>query len=89
MDVVGLIAGAVGGLAAGKGADSSPAIPSPGGVATLASGGIGGILGSLATSGIAGDLGSTVANAAGQLVGGGVAGLIVTAIVGAIFKKKS
>ena len=89
MDVVGLIAGLAGGVAAGKAADGSSSIPSPGGVASLASGGIGGILGWLATSGLAGDMGSTLANAAGQLVGGGIAGLIVTAVVGMVLKKKA
>ena len=40
--VEGLLAGLVGGVLGGKGADSVAAIPSPGGIASLASGGVGG-----------------------------------------------
>lgn len=82
----GIIASTIAGAVAGKGADSSPKVPSPGGLGSLLGGGAGGVLGGLLTSTMAG--GTDIGAIAGQAVGGGVLGLIVTAVLGMILKKK-
>lgn len=88
-----LIAGALGGALGGKGADASAKIPSPGGLGSLITGGLGGLAGGVAggdllskilTSATSG--GIDIANIAGSLVGGGVLGTIVTAVVGMVMK---
>jgi|GEM_PF-2153800 len=84
-----LIAGAIGGALGGKGADASAKIPSPGGLGSLISGGLGGLAGggllnSILANGASG--GFDLATAAGSLVGGGVLGTVVTALVGMVLK---
>ena len=83
-----LIAGAVGGALGGKGADASGKIPSPGGLGSLLSGGLGGLAGGGILQSVMQSGAVDVANMAGSLVGGGVLGTIVTAIVGMVVKKK-
>lgn len=79
-----LIAGALGGALGGKGADMSAKIPSPGGLGSILSGGLGGLAGGGLLNGILGS--DQLAQAAGSLVGGGVLGTIVTAVVGMLMK---
>lgn len=80
-----LIAGALGGALGGKGADMSSKIPSPGGLGSLISGGLGGLAGGGLLNGMLANS-DMVAQAAGSLVGGGVLGIIVTAVVGMVMK---
>jgi hypothetical protein len=92
--IIQVVAGAIGGNAAGgflKNIDLSPLVKT---VSGAAGGGIGGsILQSLipALGGAASGGGFDIATAAGNLVGGGVTGAIVTVVVGliknALFKK--
>lgn len=80
-----LIAGALGGALGGKGADMSAKIPSPGGLGSLISGGLGGLAGGGLLNSILGNS-DMLAQAAGSLVGGGVVGTVVTALVGMVLK---
>ena len=82
----GLLAGAIGGALAGKGADSSGKVPSPGPLGSLITGGLGGLGGGALVDLLAGS--SNIADIAGGLVGGGVLGTIVTAVVGQLVKKR-
>lgn len=90
-----LIAGVVGGALGGKGADATDKIPSPGGLGSLLSGGLGGLAGGALTGGGllnsilgSGGGGLDLPHLAGSLVGGGVLGTIVTALVGLAVKKR-
>lgn len=87
MGLGGLLAGAIGGALAGKGADSSGKIPSPGGLGSLITGGLGGLGGGALVDLLAGK--SEIADIAGGLVGGGVLGTIVTAVVGMLMKNRT
>jgi hypothetical protein len=92
--IIQVVAGALGGNAAGgflKNIDLSPLVKT---ISGAVGGGIGGsILQSLipALSGAASSGGFDIATAAGNLVGGGITGAIVTVVVGliknALFKK--
>ncbi|MEI2812087.1 MAG: hypothetical protein V9F00_18445 [Nocardioides sp.] len=82
----GIIASALAGAGAGKAADKAPSIPSPGGLTSLLGGGAGGLAGGLLTSMLAG--GTDISAIAGQAVGGGVLGMVVTAVLGMVLKKK-
>lgn len=85
----GIIASAVVGAAGGKGADTQPKIPSPGGLTSLLGGGVGGVIGGLITSQLANGLaGTDVSAIVGQAVGGGILGTVVTAVLGMVLKKK-
>ncbi len=77
-----LIGGAIGGLGGGKavkGADM-------GNIGNLIAGAVGGIGGGQLLGGMLGS-GTDIAALAGNLVGGGVAGLIVQVVVGMIVKR--
>lgn len=82
----GIIASVVVGAAGGKAADTQPKIPSPGGLGSLLSGGVGGLAGGALTSLFAS--GTDIGPIIGQAVGGGVLGTIVTAVIGMVLKKK-
>lgn len=77
-----LIGGAIGGLGGGKAVKDA----SMGNLGNLIAGAIGGVGGGQLLGGMLGS-GTDIAAIAGNLVGGGVAGLIVQVVVGMIVKK--
>lgn len=77
-----LIGGAIGGLGGGKAVKSADM----GGIGNLIAGALGGVGGGQLLSGMLGS-GTDIAALAGNLVGGGVAGLIVQVVVGMIVKR--
>lgn len=77
-----LIGGAIGGLGGGKAVKGSDM----GNIGNLIAGAVGGIGGGQLLGGMLGS-GTDIAAIAGNLVGGGVAGLIVQVVVGMIVKR--
>ncbi|MCB2124860.1 MAG: hypothetical protein H6897_05470 [Rhodobacteraceae bacterium] len=77
-----LIGGAVGGLGGGKVVKDADM----GNIGNLIAGALGGIGGGQLIGGLLGS-GTDIAALAGNLVGGGVAGLIVQVVVGLVVKK--
>ena len=87
----GIIASVLAGAAGGQAAEKQPKTPSPGGLGSLLGGGAGGVLGGLLTSVLGGGglAGTNVEAVAGQAVGGGVLGTVVTIVLGLLLKKKA